>query len=181
MSGASFSQVARTTLPRDERDRGLHALLGSLHRSPQGVGQARALADRVGEGVASRDEGVEHRLVVGLRLAAGLDPAHGGGQGFEPRLRVELRQPTRGDADRHGRQTPQRSPAVRTGASQSRMSSSLSFKSVIEQPAISNDVMYGPMRFRAISTPRPLRNFWSSLKTTYSSIRGVPPMPLTNA
>ena len=38
-------------------------------------------------------------------------------------------------------QAPQRSPAVLTGASHSFVKSSFSFSSVIEQPAISSDVM----------------------------------------
>ena len=41
---------------------------------------------------------------------------------------------------------PHRRPGVLTGASQSRFSSSSSLTSVIEQPAISSDVMYEPTR-----------------------------------
>ena len=99
MPGAAVSQVAGATLPGHERDRGLRAGLAGLHRASQRLGEFDALADRLGEGVASRHEGVEHRLVAGLRLPASLHSAHRGSQRLEPRLRIDLGHPTGGDAE----------------------------------------------------------------------------------
>src|SRR4029453_2599042 len=41
--GAPFAEVARAALAGDERDRGLHALLGRHRRTPQGVGERRPI------------------------------------------------------------------------------------------------------------------------------------------
>ena len=57
--------------------------------------------------------------------------------------------------DCHTTYTPQRRPAVFTGASHSLVSSSSSLSRVIEQPAISSEVMYEPTRLRAILMPVP--------------------------
>src|SRR5215207_5477073 len=256
--GAALSEVARPALARHERDRGGDALVGRARRAGERRSEAGALAERGPEGLAGREEGVEHRLVAGLGLAAGLhardrrveavpprlgrelrrvagrcaelqeegpvegpagpadlrDQAHrdalhdaadvaglvavqlldgrahaavhvdavvgvadrlvearqlvllladDGREGPDPGCDLGGRRPTGPRGARGLRHAPQRSPAVLTGASQRRVSSSSSLRSVIEQPAISSEVMYGPTRLRPAFTPRSSRIDRSSL------------------
>src|ERR1700761_9045972 len=65
---AALSEVAGAALAREQRDRGLHALLSRLHGGlERGVDLGPGL-----ERLDRRDQRVDHRLVAGLGLAARL-------------------------------------------------------------------------------------------------------------
>jgi hypothetical protein len=75
-------------------------------------------------------------------------------------------QSSHGRGIRRHAHAPHRRAGVRTGASHKRTSSSSSLSSVIEQPAISSDVMYGPTSERSMPMPWPSRMRATSPNTT---------------
>src|SRR4051794_30934637 len=60
MAHAPRAQVAGPALPRFERCRRAHALLGGVGGAAQGIGEARALALRPAQRVDGGQEGVDH-------------------------------------------------------------------------------------------------------------------------
>src|SRR5207249_11114807 len=88
--GASLAEVARAALPRYERDRVLHALLGGGRRLLERVREGRTTVERGLEPVPAGDKGVDHCLVARLRLAASLDAGDPGLQGGGPVVRTQL-------------------------------------------------------------------------------------------
>src|ERR1700759_4241447 len=69
---AALTQVAGSSLARDERRRRVHPLLGGGDRRAQTTIEIRCLLERLDRG----QERVHHRLVARLRLATRLDPLH---------------------------------------------------------------------------------------------------------
>ena len=225
VADAARAEVARPALARLERDRRLHPLLRRGGRAPQRVAEVGALRLGRAQRLERRQQRVDHRLVLGLGLAAHLHALDARVERRGPAGEVELapagarrphlqeqraveraggaadlrdeRHPDRlqqradvvalgrlellhgrahpavhvravvavadrrveldqlgavlGDRRREGADPgahlggrdahPQRRAGVSTGASHSRVSSSSSLSSVIEQPAISSDVM----------------------------------------
>ena len=88
--GASLPEVARAALPRYERDRVSHALLGGGRGLPERVGEGRTPAERGRERVPAREKGVDHGLVARLRLATILDAGNPGLEGPGPVVRAQL-------------------------------------------------------------------------------------------
>ena len=73
-----------------ERDRGGHAFLRGLGGPPERRGQLRSVGDRRGEGVATGDQRVEHRLVTELCLSPRLHARHRGRERGRPVLGRDL-------------------------------------------------------------------------------------------
>ena len=90
MPGAPLAEVARTALSRHEWDRVLHALLRGRRRLPQSLAERGAVAECPLESVAGGEQGVDHRLVARLCLAAFLDTGDPGLERGRPVVGAEL-------------------------------------------------------------------------------------------
>jgi hypothetical protein len=115
MSRASLAEVARTSLLGDERDRVPHPLLGCVGGSREGVCECRAVGDGSLERVAGGNEGIDHRLVSRLGLAAGLDAGNRGRERRRPVVGAELAFP--GETASH---LQEQSPVQRTAGAADR-------------------------------------------------------------
>ncbi len=80
MSGAALPQVARSALAGQQRDRRVPPVPGSCRGRGEGLAKRRTGAHGGVEGVARRNESVEHGLVAAGGLAPGNDTVEAGPQ-----------------------------------------------------------------------------------------------------